>query len=120
MYDVIGHFHQRNRAPRPPDPKCLQAIRQRAWMPVHDDGSDDEGSENDSDTGPAAQTRAARHSQQVYSSTTDNPKQLHFYPPFWRGILSDSKDYTRAWMATECGFPNPSNPDHRNAVVGCI
>jgi hypothetical protein len=52
--------------------------------------------------------------------TTDNPKRLGFYPPLWRELLTGAKFQFRGWMATECAFPVPSKPEHREAAGNCI
>jgi hypothetical protein len=121
-YDVVAGFHRRNRVPRPPKPARLREIQQAAQPDVtaESDESDDEDPGSDNDEEPTNQTRAARHSHRPYSATTINPKRLRFYPPMWREILTDAKSRCRAWMATECAFPVPSKPEHREAAGDCI
>jgi hypothetical protein len=122
-FDIIKKFHERNRAPRAPDPNQLHAIRtHHATMDVDTDDDNEEASDDSDVTtdDDRCETRAKRHSQKPYTGRTNDPKKLGFYPPQWRDVLEAAQKKWRPWMVLVCAFPDRENDDHLNEALLCI
>jgi hypothetical protein len=65
-------------------------------------------------------TRAKCHSRKGYTRSTDDPKELGFYPPQWRGVLRRAQALWRPWMALECGFPDRDIKVHLDKAMQCV
>jgi hypothetical protein len=127
IYDVVQKHHERNRAPRAPDPEQLRnvASRHAATTDVDIFKDDEESSDTDSDTDSDASSdndkpRAKRHSQKPYTGKTTNPRKLGFYPPQWRDILEAAQKKWRPWMGYVCGFPDREDKMHLDEALRCI
>jgi len=120
-YDVVREYHQRNRAPRPPDPVQLDKIRSQnsrdASVETGVSGKQHSGASTDDEE---EKTRAKRHSLKHYTRLTDNSKKLGFYPPQWQDVLESAQKLWRQWMALECGFPERANEAHLDQAMQCI
>jgi hypothetical protein len=115
--------HERNRAPRPPNPKQLNTIRSHQRDMDIDDGhinepsGNDSGDEADSTTGNDRPSRAKRHTRKPYMGSTNDPKKFGFYPPQWRDVLEAARKKWRCWIAYECAFPDR---EHMTKALECI
>ena len=99
-YDVLGNHHQKNGAPRPPDPEELNAIRSKSQtnaQPHH--GTPAPNSPH------WQKKRARRHTRTDRSGVHQDPTQLQFYPPVWRDVLESAKNKLRCYAGTKNFFP---------------
>jgi hypothetical protein len=121
--------------PKAPNPDRLAAIRQTA---NHNNAVNEHtnavGGRNNaineahnSDTSSASESedepvrgRAKRNSHKAHSAMLSNPKRFRFYPSQWRMVLDAAKWEFRLWMTEECGFPVPSDLEHRKIVGTCL
>lgn len=130
-FDVVTRHHERNRAPRAPDPSWLRAVGRDHATTDADTGGDDAGILDEpegSDAQPDMSThgssgregRAPRHSSRPYTGrVSNNPKKLGFYPPQWRDVLEVAQKKWRFWMACHCGFPD-RNKKHLDRAFACV
>jgi hypothetical protein len=98
-YDVLGNHHQRNGAPRPPEPEVLNAIRSKGRanpQPHH----------TPTPSSPHWKKKRARRGARTESGGVhQDPTQLQFYPPCWRDVLETSKERLRCFAGTQNFFP---------------
>jgi hypothetical protein len=119
-FDVVQKFHERNRAPRAPDPDQLRVIRAGHVTMDVDINDDAEETTNDSTDDDRCKPRAKRHSQKPYTGRTKDPKKFGFYPPQWRDVLEAAQKKWRPWMVLVCAFPDREEDDHLKEALLCV
>ena len=103
--DLLEEHRNKNRAPRPPNPKTFhrQPVAPGSDLEPNNNAdtnnnNDTEEDNDDDDEGPEGLTNGRR--------TSNEAETLKFYPPGWRVVITRAKQYWRLHVATENPFPN--------------
>lgn len=119
-YDVVRKYHQRNRAPLPPDPIQLEQIRSQNSRDASVETSVGDEQYSEASTDDEEENTIAEYHIQNSRTRSSNPKRLGFYPPQWRDVLERAQKLWRSWMVLECGFPERVNRAHLDKAMQCV
>lgn len=118
-HEVLTAHHERNRRPKPPDPKHLKAVWDSTEAQHVNNRSISPSStidtESNSDEPSIFVGRAKRNSK---CSGGPQVTQLGFYPGNWVSVLENGKDLNRISVAIKAGFP--TRAEGLKEADGCL
>jgi hypothetical protein len=119
-YNVVENYHQRSRAPHPPNPRQLEKVRSHNGQDMSAEAAIEDEQCSKGSMDDKQKSRAWRHSQKHYTGNTADPEKLGFYPPLWHDVLGKAQKLWRHWMALECGFPKSNIEAHLDMAMQCV